>query len=65
MPYGNTLCPVSYTHLSELTLALYNKCAAYALERGIIIGGIYTGIFTPTEAAAVGTVYALAITRCV
>ena len=27
----------------------------------IIIGGIYTGIFTPTEAAAVGTVYALAI----
>ena len=28
----------------------------------IIIGGISTGIFTPTEAAAVGTVYALAIT---
>lgn len=28
----------------------------------IIIGGIYTGIFTPTEAAAVGTAYALAIT---
>lgn len=28
----------------------------------IIIGGIYTGIFTPTEAAAVGAVYALAIT---
>ena len=28
----------------------------------IIIGGIYTCIFTPTEAAAVGTVYALAIT---
>lgn len=28
----------------------------------IIIGGIYTGIFTPTEAAAVVTVYALAIT---
>lgn len=28
----------------------------------IIIGGIYTGIFTPTEAAAVGNVYALAIT---
>ena len=25
----------------------------------IIIGGIYTGIFTPTEAAAVGTVYAI------
>ena len=28
----------------------------------IIIGGIYTGVFTPTEAAAVGTVYALIIT---
>lgn len=28
----------------------------------IIIGGIYTGIFTPTEAAAVGTLYALVIT---
>ena len=28
----------------------------------IIIGGLYTGIFPPTQAAAVGTVYALAIT---
>lgn len=28
----------------------------------IIIGGIYTGAFTPTEAAAVGTIYALFIT---
>ena len=28
----------------------------------LIIGGIYTGIFTPTEAAAVGTVYSLFIT---
>lgn len=28
----------------------------------IIIGGIYTGFFTPTEAAAVGTVYSLIIT---
>ena len=28
----------------------------------IIIGGIYTGVFTPTEAAAVGTIYALIIT---
>lgn len=28
----------------------------------IILGGIYTGAFTPTEAAAVGTVYALFIT---
>jgi C4-dicarboxylate transporter, DctM subunit len=28
----------------------------------LIIGGIYTGLFTPTEAAAVGTVYSLFIT---
>jgi C4-dicarboxylate transporter DctM subunit len=28
----------------------------------IIVGGIYTGIFTPTEAAAVGLVYSLLIT---
>lgn len=31
----------------------------------LIIGGIYTGLFTPTEAAAVGTLYALFITFCV
>lgn len=28
----------------------------------LVVGGIYTGIFTPTEAAAVGTVYSLIIT---
>ena len=28
----------------------------------IVVGGIYTGIFTPTEAAAVGTLYSLVIT---
>lgn len=28
----------------------------------IVVGGIYTGIFTPTEAAGVGTVYSLIIT---
>ena len=28
----------------------------------IVVGGIYTGAFTPTEAAAVGTVYSLIIT---
>jgi C4-dicarboxylate transporter DctM subunit len=31
----------------------------------IVVGGIYTGAFTPTEAAAVGTVYSLFITFCV
>ena len=28
----------------------------------IVVGGIYTGVFTPTEAAAIGTVYSLIIT---
>ena len=27
----------------------------------IILGGIYSGIFTPTEAAAIGVVYSLVI----
>lgn len=31
----------------------------------LVVGGIYTGLFTPTEAAAVGTVYSLIITFCV
>ena len=31
----------------------------------IVVGGIYTGIFTPTEAAAIGTIYALIITVCI
>ena len=31
----------------------------------IILGGIYTGVFTPTEAAAVGLTYSLFITLCI
>jgi C4-dicarboxylate transporter DctM subunit len=31
----------------------------------IILGGIYTGIFTPTEAAAISCVYAFLIAKCV
>lgn len=31
----------------------------------IVVGGIYTGVFTPTEAAGIGTVYSLFITFCV
>ncbi len=31
----------------------------------IVVGGIYTGFFTPTEAAGIGTVYSLFITFCV
>ena len=31
----------------------------------IVVGGIYTGIFTPTEAAAIGTVYSIIITMLV
>lgn len=28
----------------------------------LVLGGIYAGVFTPTEAAAVGTIYALILT---
>lgn len=28
----------------------------------IVVGGIYTGVFTPTEAAGIGTIYSLVIT---
>lgn len=31
----------------------------------IVVGGIYSGIFTPTEAAAIGTVYSIIITMLV
>jgi C4-dicarboxylate transporter, DctM subunit len=31
----------------------------------LILGGIYTGVFTPTEAAAVGLTYSLFITLCI
>ena len=31
----------------------------------IILGGIYSGVFTPTEAAAAGLVYSLFITMCI
>ncbi|MBQ8418298.1 MAG: TRAP transporter large permease [Phascolarctobacterium sp.] len=31
----------------------------------IVVGGIYTGIFTPTEAAGIGTIYSLIITFCI
>ena len=31
----------------------------------IVVGGIYSGIFTPTEAAAIGTVYSIIITMLI
>ena len=48
-------------HLSERFAGL--KGSIWGLHLPVIVvGGIYTGAFTPTEAAAVGTVYALFIT---
>ena len=52
----------------EKKAPLSERCAALKgsiwglLLPVIVVGGIYTGAFTPTEAAAVGTVYALFIT---
>jgi C4-dicarboxylate transporter DctM subunit len=46
--------------LSEIGVAL--KDASWALGLPVVIvGGIYGGVFTPTEAAAVAVVYAIAI----
>lgn len=44
----------------ERLLALRDGLVALGLP-GIILGGIYGGIFTPTEAAAVGVVYAMVV----
>jgi len=42
-------------------LAAFRKCAWGLLLIVIVLGGIYTGKFTPTEAAAVSAVYAFVI----
>ncbi len=42
------------------------KAAAWALGLPVIIlGGIYSGLFTPTEAAAVSVVYAILVEACI
>ncbi|OGR28848.1 MAG: C4-dicarboxylate ABC transporter permease [Desulfobacterales bacterium RIFOXYA12_FULL_46_15] len=46
--------------LSEILIAARDGVWALVLPL-LILGGIYTGLFTPTEAAAVGVVYALAV----
>jgi len=50
----------SKTEISELLSSF--KCAFFPLLTPIIlVGGIYTGIFTPTEAAAVASLYAIIV----
>ncbi len=50
---------VSYTRAEAV--AIIAKGLPALLLPVIVLGGIYTGIFTPTEAAAVSVVYALAV----
>jgi C4-dicarboxylate transporter, DctM subunit len=42
------------------------RAASWAIGMPVLIlGGIYTGVFTPTEAAGVSAVYAIAVAMCV
>jgi C4-dicarboxylate transporter DctM subunit len=50
--------PVSTEHKIPLTLSMFGSIAMIV----IVLGGIYLGFFTPTEAAAVGVAYALVFT---
>jgi C4-dicarboxylate transporter DctM subunit len=54
----NNLHRESKASLSELKEAFINSIGALMVPV-IILGGIYSGIFTPTESAAVSVVYAL------
>ena len=52
-------CAVSYTRAETLNIV---KSASWGIAMPVIVlGGIYSGIFTPTEAAAVSVVYALLV----
>lgn len=53
------LANISYTLKQKLVNSV--KAWPMILLAGIIIGGIYSGVFTPTEAAAIGTFAALVI----
>lgn len=50
--------PVSTEHKIPLTVSMFGSIAMIV----IVLGGIYLGYFTPTEAAAVGVAYALVFT---
>jgi tripartite ATP-independent transporter DctM subunit len=56
--------PASRTNFGELVTAL-RQCGAVVILFGVVIGGMYTGVFTATEAAAVGAFMAflLALAR--
>ncbi len=52
-------CAVSYTRSEALQVI---KSASWGIAMPVIVlGGIYSGIFTPTEAAAISVVYALLV----
>ena len=58
--WGGTYRPLPKSPWSE-TLKYTVKSVPALLLPVIVIGGIYSGIFTPTEAAAIGVTYALLI----
>ena len=55
---------VSYTHLKNVLLT-FLKAVPGILMPCIILGGIFSGKFTPSEAAAVAVVYAMLVSMIV
>ncbi len=53
----NIKCDVKKPTLGEIAVSVW-KAKWALINPFLILGGIYTGIFTPTEAASVATVYA-------
>jgi C4-dicarboxylate transporter, DctM subunit len=52
-------CAISYTRSEALSVV---KAASWGIAMPVIVlGGIYSGIFTPTEAAAISVIYALLV----
>lgn len=59
--YRYRVTPSEHLNLKEIVKT--TRKALWAIGApAIILGGIYTGIFTPTESAAVATVYAIFVT---
>lgn len=62
MIYRSKDLPLAEAAPLEERIAALKKSFWGLLLPVVVVGGIYTGAFTPTEAAAVGTVYSLFVT---
>jgi tripartite ATP-independent transporter DctM subunit len=63
LPGGRELRPaVSVREAARSTGNVFVRSVPALMLPVLVLGGIYSGVFTPTEAAAVAAVYALAVT---